>query len=105
MHVDAGNTLMPTEEPLAQMLAEPHMTHEAFGLRRHVSRRSDRDNALGMPTLRLCEGHRSRSQGMPDRQCSITVTTADRMNRVDEVRQRAQLAGAVTVPWLIERDY
>jgi hypothetical protein len=42
---------------------------------------------------------------MPDCQCGITVATPNRMNRVDEVRQRAQLAGAVSVPWLIKRDY
>jgi hypothetical protein len=96
---------MPTEEPLAQMLAEPHMTHEAFGLRRHVSRRSDHDNALGMPALSLCERQRSAPQGMPDCQRGTTVATPNRMNRVDEVRKRAQLAGAATVSWLIKRDY
>src|SRR5882757_5801702 len=100
-HVDPSSTLMPTEEALTQMLAEPHMTHEAFGLRRHVSRRSDHDNALGVPALSLCERHCSSPQRMPDGQCGITVATPDRVNRVDEIRERAQLTGAATVPRLI----
>jgi len=105
VHGYPSNTLVPTEEALAQMLAEPHIAHEAFGLRSHVSRRGDHDDAVGMPRLSLCERHRSAPEGMPDRQCGTTVATSNRMNRVDEVRKRAQLAGAVAVPWLIERDY
>jgi hypothetical protein len=96
---------MPAKEGLAQVLAEAHVTHEAFGLPRHISRRGDHDDALGVPTLSLGQSHRSSPQGMPDCQSGTAVTTPNRMNRVDEVRKGAQLARAATVSWLIERDY
>src|SRR5688572_3866262 len=105
LHVHSGVALMPVEEPLAQVLAQPQMTHEAFSLHRHVRRWSDRDNTLGMPALSLRERQSSSSQRMPDGQCGSTVATPNRMNRVDEVRKRTQLASAEAVRGLIECDY
>src|SRR3569833_2831509 len=103
-YVDSGFPLMPTEEALAQMLSEPHMTHEAFGLRRHVCGWSNHDNTLGVPFLSLCERQRSAAERMSDSQRSNAVTTPDRMDRVDEIRKGAQLADAATMRLVINRD-
>src|SRR3569833_965139 len=104
-HVDSGSPLVPTEEPLAQMLSAAHITHEAFCLRRHVGRWSDYDYALGMPGLSLGECQCRSSQRMAEGQCGSTVALPNRMEHVDEVRKRAQLPGAAAMPWLIEGDY
>jgi hypothetical protein len=105
MHVDACSALMPTEETLAQVLAEPHMPHEACSLRGHVSCRGDHYDALGMPAFSLCECHRSAPQGMTDCKCRIAVATPNHKSCVDEVGQRAQITAAETVPWLVKRNY
>ncbi len=64
-HTNSGRALVPTEEPLAQMLTEPHMAHEATGLLGDVSRRSDHDNALGVPALTLRKCYRSSAKEWP----------------------------------------
>jgi hypothetical protein len=42
---------------------------------------------------------------MPDGQCGNTIATPDRLNRVDEIRKRAQLAGAASMARLIKCNY